>query len=334
MGKLPQIQVAISGREKRLIKIVLAGPPRSGKSCLREGLKQAILAFKGESSDVPYPYVITACPDGEGAWFQETMEKYPDVARACKKAYKGKFTPEFVKLVADHVRHCEQPLTMIDIGGIIDDYNREICRSATHVVILAGNDPVNGECWDVRMVKWREFAKELDLTVVAEIFSDYHGKTDVVEDVCPDNILLGSVHHLERGVHIVMRPMVQALAHHILAIVGPPLTGAPSEESSAYTITRDDSGVLRVGFGVPSDSSQIVKDAVARLDAMRSAGALSGGGLLKIDGPTSVPVAMVLGHKLSHLFEAIACFDPKLNKYVVTISHSPNPDYAVGNLID
>ena len=93
-------------------------------------------------------------------------------------------------------------------------------------------------------------------------------------------------------------------------------------------------GVLRVDFGKPSDNVQIVKDAAARLDAMQKAGELSGGGLLKINGPASLPVAMVLGHKLSHLFEAIACFDPKMNRYVVAISHSPNPDYAVGNVID
>ncbi len=63
-------------------KIVLAGPPRSGKSCMREGLKQAIRAIPG----APYPYVITACPDGEGAWFQETVNQNPELAAACKAA--------------------------------------------------------------------------------------------------------------------------------------------------------------------------------------------------------------------------------------------------------
>ena len=87
-------------------------------------------------------------------------------------------------------------------------------------------------------------------------------------------------------------------------------------------------------LGCQAANDQIVKDAVTRLDAMTKAGDLSGGGLLKINGPASLLVAMVLGHKLSHLFEAIACFDPKLNKYVVVVSHSPNPNYAVGNLID
>ena len=112
----------------------------------------------------------------------------------------------------------------------------------------------------------------------------------------------------------------------------PPLTDNPPE--STYNITRDADGILRVDFGVPSANDQIVKDAVARLDAMTKTGELSGGGLLKINGPASLLVAMVLGHKLSHLFEAIACFDPKLEKYVVVVSHSPNPDFAIGNLID
>lgn len=35
------------------MKLVFCGPPRSGKSCLREGLKKAI-GIQNE----PYPYVI------------------------------------------------------------------------------------------------------------------------------------------------------------------------------------------------------------------------------------------------------------------------------------
>ena len=332
-----------------MTKVVLAGPPRSGKSCLREGLKQAILAFQCEHSGVPYPYVITACPDGEGAWFQETTKKYPEIAKACKDAYKGKFTEEFVRLVANHVRNCEQPLTMVDIGGKVDDYNCEICKSATHIVILAGNDPETGECWNDRMDEWRKFAEGLNLVVVAEIFSDYKGQKDVVKGVCPDNILRGSVHYLERGEPIETRPMVRALARHILTIVGKPLEstyniasedrivspqGQAQQRSetteSTYNIARENN-VLRVRFGRPANNDQIVKDVVVRLDEMYRSGDLSGGGLIKIDGPASLPVAMVLAHKLSHLFSAIACSDPKLNKYVVVISHSP--DFAVGDLI-
>ena len=319
------------------MKVVLAGPPHSGKSCLREGLKQAIFITSSKKPNVPYPYVITACPDGEGAWFQETAAKYPEVARACKEAYKRSngFSQEFVDLIANHVKTCAQPLTLVDIGGCISDDNYEICRAATHIVILAGNDPETCQCWDVRMEEWRKFAKDLKLKVIAEIFSDYYGKKDVVEGIDQDGILRGSVHYLERGKRIETRPMVQQLAFHILSTKGLltstsiPTGGIPK---SAYVITRDHDSILRVGFGTPSDNDRIVKDAVVRLEALRTTGELSGGGLLKINGPASLPVGIVLGHQLSHLFKAIAYFDPKLNQYVVVISHCS--DYAVGDLID
>ena len=99
----------------------------------------------------------------------------------------------------------------------------------------------------------------------------------------------------------------------------------------AYRIEREDD-VLRVAFGERAQNDQIVKDAAARLEEMYSHGDLNGGGLLKVNGPASLPVAMVLAHKLAHLFDAIACFDPKVNRYVVTISHGPR--FAIGEWLD
>lgn len=93
---------------------------------------------------------------------------------------------------------------------------------------------------------------------------------------------------------------------------------------------RDD--ILRVGFGEPAQNDQIVKDAVARLEEMATSGELTGGQLLKINGPVSIPVAFVLAHKLAHIYGAIGFFDPKLGKYVICITH--NPSYKLGDLID
>ena len=193
-------------------KIVLAGPSRSGKSCLREGLKQVLMGIE----DAPYPYVITACPDGEGAWFQEAVRNDPGVAALCKTAYKGRFTEEFANLAASWVKNCKLPLTLVDIGGKIDEKNHRICQSATHIVILAGNDPITGEKWDDRMVPWREFAKALDLTVAAEIVSDYNGRADSIRGVGSDGLLRGTIHHLERGEDASNRPMIRRLAQHLL----------------------------------------------------------------------------------------------------------------------
>ncbi len=68
------------------------------------------------------------------------------------------------------------------------------------------------------VAEWQEFARKVGLTVVAEIHSDYHGTEDGVEGVGPDGILRGSVHHLERGEVVADRPMIKALADHLLAI--------------------------------------------------------------------------------------------------------------------
>lgn len=184
-------------------KIVLCGPPRSGKSCLREGLKQAIRKIP----DAPYPYIITGCPDGEGAWFQETVNQNPELAAQCKAAYKAKFTPEFVKRVADSVTNCQLPLTLVDIGGIPSAENEIICKDATHAILLAGDMS--------RLSEWYGFCEKVGLKIIAEIHSNYKGTEDTVEGVCPDGIFRGSVHYLERGENVSERPCVVALAEFI-----------------------------------------------------------------------------------------------------------------------
>lgn len=195
------------------MKIVLCGPPRSGKSCLREGLKQAIRHIPG----APYPYVITACPDGEGAWFQETVNGDPELAAKCKAAYKSSFTAEFVKRVADSVKNCQLPLTLVDIGGRTSVENREICAAADHAILLAGDSPE--QSWDERLIEWREFCGNLNLRVIAEIHSDYHGTQDTVPVFGSDDVWRGSVHYLERGENVSERPTVRALAEILCELV-------------------------------------------------------------------------------------------------------------------
>ena len=87
-----------------------------------------------------------------------------------------------------------------------------------------------------------------------------------------------------------------------------------------------------MGVGTPAQKDEIVKDAEARLDELVLNGILAGGEMIRINGPASLPVAMVLAHKLAHLYGTVACFDPKLSKYVVAIAHGGK--FAVGDLID
>jgi len=188
-----------------IIKVVLCGPPHSGKSCLREGLKQAVLRIEG----APYPYVITATPDGEGAWFSEAAMRDFELARRLKEEYKAKFTPEFAQLRASWVRNTTETLNIIDVGGKISPENRVIMSPATHAVILAGDMS--------KASAWKEFCGELGLQMIALIHSDYEGKADRIDTDEP--LLTGSVHYLERGEDVSGRPMVQALARKLVRLV-------------------------------------------------------------------------------------------------------------------
>jgi len=189
------------------MKIIICGPPHSGKSVLREGLKKAILAIPNAS----YPYFITACPDGEGAWFQETASRFPEESLKLKEEYKralGGFTPEFVERVSDSIKKCSLPLTFADIGGILDIINKKICMNATHAIILFNNYS--------NIHDWRKFCYDLGLKIIAEIYSDYNGKEDSTEIM--DGLLIGTVHHLERGVDVSCRVGVIAIAEYLLKL--------------------------------------------------------------------------------------------------------------------
>lgn len=189
------------------MKVVLCGPPHSGKSCLREGLKQAILPFYrlGQS---PYPFILTACPDGEGSWYSETARQNPALAKSLKQNYKRQFTPAFAERVAGDVCRLSLPLSIIDIGGRIDDKNRLIVACATHAVIISGDRAL--------MPAWQDFCAEMKLSIIAILHSDYHGTCDRIESETP--ILTGSIHYLERGVEVSDRPMIQTLARRLVAM--------------------------------------------------------------------------------------------------------------------
>lgn len=316
------------------MKIVLGGPPRSGKSCLREGLKQAILAQEGPF----YPYVITANPDGEGAWFQGAVAADPEEARRHKTVYKGPFTPEFVARVTEWVAHCREPLVLVDLGGRTTPDNERISRGATHAVLLAADPEA--------LPEWRAFCGRAGLTILAEIRSDREGE-DTLPVRADDGLWRGSVVGLKRGVPAGERPTVQALARIITQQVAeeleqrrePTMNAEKADaEMSTFRIaleTEGDVPILRIGFGVSAHNDRIVRDAKARLDALIAEGALGGGPLLKVNGPASLPVAFVLAHAVGHLYSAIAVYDPKLSSdpgaYVVVISHSP--DYQPGDLL-
>ena len=112
-----------------------------------------------------------------------------------------------------------------------------------------------------------------------------------------------------------------------MAIESPHTTDGKIEKKSAYNVALE-GDVLKLSFGASAQNDQIVRDAIEGVKALN----LEGGKIIKFNGPASLPVACALAHEVGNMYGAVACFDPKLSKYVVAISH--DPEFQVGDLID
>jgi CRISPR-associated protein Csx3 len=195
-------------------KIVICGPSHSGKSCLREGLKEAIRKQTGQA-----PYILTACPDGEGAWFYEAYSNNPDRARKLKAENISEFTSKYAEYAGNWVRDLSVP-ALIDCGGKISEENTQILKHATHAIVIAGDrldkleQPIIGS-YRERLDEWVRYCSGFNLEVIAKLHSDFLGTEDRIDTEKP---LTGVISHLKRGKDLEFlsdRPMIRTLAKRV-----------------------------------------------------------------------------------------------------------------------
>lgn len=203
--KTPVIDTAesLADRQEKLakgIKIVVGGPPHSGKSVFIEALTQNL--------DKDNTFSFSAAPDGEGPWLQRHYDN-PDVV---KLRQKGKFTPEFVADRKKKINDWEGPLMIIDVGGRTSEENAQMIEGATHAIILAGDLS--------KVAEWRDFFEENNVEVIAKLHSHYQGDHDIQRPMEPEKShITSSVHHLERGEYAADRETIQQVAGLISGLV-------------------------------------------------------------------------------------------------------------------
>ncbi|BAZ32930.1 hypothetical protein NIES4074_54380 [Cylindrospermum sp. NIES-4074] len=204
--KVGDILDVVRTKQQPSLKVALCGFANTGKTCFRDGLKQALLQIP----HAPESYFISGCPDGDGSWYGETARRDLDLAQTLKAEYKAGFTPEFARLKAQQVKGINTPIFVFDVGGKISPENRLIMAEATHAVILVKDES--------EIAPWQELCESLNLQIVAIIFSDYHGTNDVIHsEISP---LQGSVHRLQRGEDVAERLVIKALARLLVGLSG------------------------------------------------------------------------------------------------------------------
>ena len=185
---------------KKGIKIVIGGPPHSGKSVFIEALTQNL--------DKDNTFSFSAAPDGEGPWLQ----RHYDDPEVVKFRQKGKFTPEFVADRKKKINDWEGPLMIIDVGGRTSEENAQMIEGATHAIILAGDLS--------KVAEWRNFFEENNIEVIAKLHSHYQGNKDVQRPMESEKShIVSSVHHLERGEPAVDRETIKQVAGLISGLV-------------------------------------------------------------------------------------------------------------------
>lgn len=157
-------------------RVVVCGPPHSGKSCFLYGLCKVL-----ERQDY---FLLRACPDGEGSW------TYRSWAGAGLRK-KGEFSQSFMDWVLNSLRNVHGvPLVLVDVGGRRSRENEEIFRECQGFIVLSADE--------AEMDEWRRFGETLGLECLALIRSELEGK-DALETRLGEVPVRGCVSNLQRG---------------------------------------------------------------------------------------------------------------------------------------
>lgn len=273
-------------------KVVVAGPPHSGKSVFLGGLTKCLPRDTYS--------LFRACPDGEGSWTWRT----PDGAKYRRK---GTFTRETVDWYVKCLSTANlAPLTLVDIGGRITEENRCIlCDGKVNAAIILAGD-MNA------VPAWRAFMESCGVSVKAEIHSDYHGQTDRV-DTMPM-----VVHYLERGVDVSSRPTIQKTAAMLLDMVAsrvsPDLTAGSGRKEGSMMMGLDN--ILKIS----ALAAELGKAAGER--TLPNGRVVS---QITWEGADLVSVARLLHNKSAHMPECVDIDGAAPAWLVAALTHEVHP---------
>jgi CRISPR-associated protein Csx3 len=184
---------------KNLRKIAVCGPPHSGKSVFLANLMRQLPPDSF--------YLAFAAPDGEWHWSNFGDQDLVKVVRQ-----KGKFNENFVSSMVEAIRNNQQPLVLVDTGGVMSSENERIFSVCDGCIILA-----NKESSEEMIPAWQEFATRNGVQVIAELVSDLHGADELSSNEEGEKIL-GRIAGLERG-HTIVSPVLEAVANRLRGII-------------------------------------------------------------------------------------------------------------------
>lgn len=208
-------------------RIVVCGPPHSGKSVFLANLMRQLPPDSF--------YLAFAAPDGEWHW-----SNFGDQDLVAAVRQKGKFTENFIGSMVEAIRANEQPLVLVDTGGVRSEANERIFDACDACVILSSKPD--------ETALWREFAARHHVAVLAELDSVLHGTCELYPPAS-DGVIRGRISGLERG-QTIESVTLAAVVERLRQIIR---ENAEITEGEALCQVNGATLVTRLGVADPND---------------------------------------------------------------------------------
>lgn len=181
---------------KNIRRVVVCGPPHSGKSVFLSNLQRLL--------PVEHHMLIFGAPDGEWHWSNEVGQDLVQELRQ-KKQFSSDFDDNIVKAIES----AEQRLVLVDTGGKRLHPNHEIFRCCDGFITISSSPE--------EVIEWRKFGEAHGCQCLAELDSVLHGTSELYPDR-GDSILRGRISGLERG-QTVESPVLDAVANRLKKVI-------------------------------------------------------------------------------------------------------------------
>lgn len=178
------------------MKIIMCGPPHSGKSVLISTLYRFMPSDSFQR--------IIANGDGEGLWSNN-----PDQKQVQDVRIKSDNSKEEFEMWAATIRTAVQDIVLVDIGGRLSEDKAPLFDAADSFIVLSSNPSI--------IEDWVRFGEDHGCRCIAKIESRLEGEDELIAtSPCFEAVLS----HLERGQSKMGSPVIQKLADLIVSQSG------------------------------------------------------------------------------------------------------------------
>lgn len=189
------------------MRIVMCGPPHSGKSVFVDNLSK-LLPTNGL-------VIIRACPDGEGRSSSGPNRELVELVRQ-----KGKFDREFIDNVCEVIdKHADSRIVLVDVGGRISMENKKIFEHCDGYIVLHRDTPDEKLPQNLQTTPedWVKVCEKKGLKQVALLRSTMTkgDKLNTRIDATKDDPIVGRLSGLNRGANITESLVLRAVGRHI-----------------------------------------------------------------------------------------------------------------------